>query len=99
MGRFIRSWRIWRRKSSSALAYPTRSPLYSLPLYNNSFPLRGRERVGVGLDDPTCGAAEMKGSIMKGRTLFSSVVLSGFLLFYPAGEGFAGVMVEQVVRD
>ncbi len=55
--------------------------------------------MGAGLDDPTCGVAGMKGSIMNRRTLFSSVVLIGFLLFYPAGEGFAGVLVEQVVRD
>jgi hypothetical protein len=36
---------------------------------------------------------------MKGRTLFSSIVLIGALLFYLSGEGFAGVVVEQVVRD
>lgn len=36
---------------------------------------------------------------MKGRTLFSSIVLIGALLFHLSGEGFAGVVVEQVVRD
>jgi hypothetical protein len=36
---------------------------------------------------------------MKGRTLFSSIVLIGALLFHFSGEGFAGVVVEQVVRD
>jgi len=36
---------------------------------------------------------------MKGRTLFSSIVLIGALLFHLSGEGFAGVAVEQVVRD
>ena len=36
---------------------------------------------------------------MKRRTLFSSMVLIGALLFHPSGEGLAGVTVEQVVRD
>jgi hypothetical protein len=36
---------------------------------------------------------------MKGNTLFSSIVLIGALLFHLSGEGFAGVTVEQVVRD
>ncbi|MCJ7783348.1 MAG: DUF4412 domain-containing protein [Desulfobacterales bacterium] len=36
---------------------------------------------------------------MKGRTLYSSIVLIGALLFHLSGEGFAGVTVEQVVRD
>ncbi len=36
---------------------------------------------------------------MKGRTLFSSVVLIGALLFHASGEGFAGVTVEQVMRN
>ncbi len=36
---------------------------------------------------------------MKGRTLFSTVVLIGALCFHPAGQGFAGVAVEQVVKD
>jgi len=36
---------------------------------------------------------------MKGRTLFSSTALIGALLFHLSGEGFAGVAVEQVVRD
>jgi Domain of unknown function (DUF4412) len=36
---------------------------------------------------------------MKGRILFSSIVLIGVLLFHLPGEGFAGVVVEQVVRD
>ncbi len=36
---------------------------------------------------------------MKGRTLFFSVVLIGALLFHGSGEGFAGVTVEQVMRN
>ena len=36
---------------------------------------------------------------MKGRTLFSSIVLIGALLFHASGEGLAGMTVEQVVRD
>jgi hypothetical protein len=36
---------------------------------------------------------------MKGRNLFSSTVLIGALLFHLSGEGFAGVIVEQVVRN
>ena len=36
---------------------------------------------------------------MKGRDLFSSVVLMSALLFQLSGEGFAGVVVEQVVRN
>jgi len=36
---------------------------------------------------------------MKRRTLFSSMVLIGALLFHLSGEGLAGVTVEQVVRD
>jgi hypothetical protein len=36
---------------------------------------------------------------MRGRTLFSSIVLIGALLFHLSGEGFAGVTVEQVVRN
>jgi hypothetical protein len=36
---------------------------------------------------------------MKGRTLFSSIVLIGALLLHMPGEGFAGVVVEQVVKD
>jgi len=36
---------------------------------------------------------------MKGSTLFSTIVLIGVLLFWLSGEGFAGVIVEQVVRD
>lgn len=36
---------------------------------------------------------------MKARTLFCSIVLIGALLIYLFGEGFAGVVVEQVVRD
>jgi hypothetical protein len=41
----------------------------------------------------------MKGTVMKGKTLFSSIVSIGALLFHFSGEGFAGVTVEQVVRD
>jgi hypothetical protein len=36
---------------------------------------------------------------MEGRTLFSSIALIGILLFHLSGEGFAGVVVEQVVKD
>jgi hypothetical protein len=36
---------------------------------------------------------------MKRRTLFSSIVLIGTLWFHLSGEGFAGVVVEQVVKD
>jgi hypothetical protein len=41
----------------------------------------------------------MEGSVMKGRTLFSPIVLIAALLLHVSGEGFAGVVVEQVVRD
>ena len=40
-----------------------------------------------------------EGAVMKGRALFSSMVLMSALLFHPTGEGFAGVVVEQVVRN
>ena len=46
-----------------------------------------------------CGCERDEGSVMKRRTLFSSIVLIGALLFHLSGEGFAGVAVEQVVRD
>jgi hypothetical protein len=36
---------------------------------------------------------------MKGKTLVSSIVLISAFLFHFSGEGFAGVTVEQVVRD
>lgn len=36
---------------------------------------------------------------MKGKKLFSSIVLIGALLSHLSGEGFAGVVVEQVVKD
>jgi Domain of unknown function (DUF4412) len=36
---------------------------------------------------------------MKGRILFSSIVLMGSVFFHLSGEGLAGVAVEQVVRD
>ncbi|MGB7573039.1 MAG: DUF4412 domain-containing protein [Thermodesulfobacteriota bacterium] len=36
---------------------------------------------------------------MKGKTLFFSIVLVGMLLSEAPGEGLAGVVVEQVVRD
>jgi hypothetical protein len=45
------------------------------------------------------GAREMKESVMKGKTLFFSIVLIGVLLSEVPGEGMAGVVVEQVVRD
>jgi hypothetical protein len=41
----------------------------------------------------------MKGSVMKGRTLFPSIVLIGALLFHFSGDGLAGVTVEQVMRN
>jgi len=40
-----------------------------------------------------------EGTVMKGKKLFSSIVLIGALLFHLSEEGFAGVAVEQVVRD
>jgi hypothetical protein len=45
------------------------------------------------------GARGMKESVMKGKTLFFSIALVGVLLSEAPGEGLAGVVVEQVVRD
>ena len=47
----------------------------------------------------TSSFAGDEGTVMKGKKLFSSTVLIGALLFHLSEEGFAGVAVEQVVRD